>query len=188
MVTREAEAQAPPRRWVWAMRAATVVAVAAVVAILLNDATEFDLLAGLAAVAALFAAGVVWMVFAPIGCARYRRYGTVLIAPLAVVAGLGAYSVDAPDRVAWWLSKSSLTDAAHGNCAGDGGWYGVVRVRSVLRDDGGCLFRIGDGIGGLAYFPPGGGPPLGDRGAYEPVYTPYDGDWYAFTVDLHGGH
>ncbi|UGT55554.1 hypothetical protein [Nocardia asteroides] len=188
MVTREAETQAPPRRWVLAMRAATAVAVAAVAVILLNDATAFDLLATLAAVAALCTAGAVWMVCAPIGCARYRRYGDVLIAPLAVAAGLGASSVEAPDRVAWWLSATSLTEAARGNCAGDGGWYGVVRVRSVLRDDGGCLFRIGDGVGGLAYFPPGGGPPLGDRGAYEPVYTPYDGDWYAFTVDLHGGH
>ncbi|MFD5176640.1 hypothetical protein ACFWM1_12590 [Nocardia sp. NPDC058379] len=189
MTTVETGTVPPTRRWVSAMRASTVLAVGATVALLLDDATAFDLLITIAAVLALLVAGVVWLVCAPIGCARYRRYGTVLVAPLVVLAGIGAVAAGIPDRVAWWLSESALTEVARGRCAeSDAGWIGVIRVSSVADRDGGCLFGIGDSLGGLAYFPAGARPPVHVPTAYQPVYTPFDGNWYRYSVDVHDGH
>ncbi|MGS2810905.1 hypothetical protein [Nocardia sp. MW-W600-9] len=189
MTSVETATGTPPRRWVLVMRTSAAVAAGAIVALLLNDATEFDLLITVAAVFALLVAGVLWMVCAPIGCARYRRYRTVLIAPLVVLAGIGAAVAGIPDRVAWWLSESALTEAAQGPCdEAAAGWIGVVRVYSVTGRDGGCLFGIGDSLGGLAHFPAGARPPVHVPSAYQPVYTPFDGNWYRYSVDLHDGH
>ncbi|MFD6392599.1 hypothetical protein [Nocardia sp. NPDC060259] len=189
MTTVETEALPPTRRWVLAMRTSVTLATGAILALLLNDATEFDLLVVVVAVLALLVAGVLWMVFAPIGCARYRRYGTVAIAPLVVLIGIGIAAAGIPDRVAWWLSESAMSEAAHGSCDdADGGWVGVVRVSSIASRDGGCLFGIGDSLGGLAHFPAGARPPVHVPSVYRPVYTPFDGNWYRFSVDTHDGH
>jgi len=189
MTTVDTEAAPAPRRWVLAMRTSIVLAAGAIGVLVLNDATEFDLLVTVGGGLALLVAGVLWMVCAPIGCARYRRYGTVLVAPLVVSVGIGAAVAGIPDRVAWWLSESAVTEVARAGCDETrAGWIGVVRVHSVAASDGGCLFRIGDSLGGLAYFPDGARPPVHAPATYQPVYIPFDGNWYRYSVDLHDEH
>ncbi len=176
-----------PRRWRVAMRITTGAAIVAIVAMVVVDATHIDLFGWAVAVLILMASGLSWMILAPIGCARHREYRTVVTAPLVVLAGLGLVLLGVPEKVGWWLSKGSMTDAARSCRESDGAWIGVIRVGGVRPDDGGCRFTVDDMamIGGLAYFPPGTPPPdHGGRG-YEPVYTPYDGNWHRFVVTLH---
>lgn len=176
-----------PRRWSVAMRVTTGAALIAVLVVFVVDATHIDLLGWVVAVLMLLAAGLSWMILAPIGCARYRELRAVVAAPVVVIAGLGLAWFGVPEKVGWWLSSAAMTDAARSCQESEGAWFGVIRTSGVRPGDGGCQFTIDDMaiVGGLAYFPPGTQPPdHGGRG-YQPVYTPYAGNWYRFAVTLH---
>ncbi|MFD4459249.1 hypothetical protein [Nocardia sp. NPDC058480] len=176
-----------PRRWSMAMRITTGAAMVAIVVVLVVDATHINLLGWVAAVLTLLASGLSWMILAPIGCARYREYRAVIAAPVVVIIGVGLVWFGVPEKIGWWMSASAMTEAAHSCRESEGEWFGVIRTSGVRFDDGGCQFTIDDMaiLGGLAYFPPGTQPPdHGGRG-YQPVYTPYDGNWYRFAVTMH---
>ncbi|MEV0544486.1 hypothetical protein OG308_19130 [Nocardia salmonicida] len=176
-----------PRRWSVAMWVTTGFATVAIAVTLVVDATHIDLLGWVVAVVMLLACGVSWMILAPIGCARYREYRAVVVAPVVVIVGLGLVWFGVPDKVGWWLSSAAMTDAARNCRESEGQWFGVIRATGVRPDDGGCQFTIDDMAisGGLAYFPPGTPPPDHGGAGYQPVYTPYDGNWYRFAVTLH---
>ncbi|MFC6010606.1 hypothetical protein [Nocardia lasii] len=175
-----------PRRWRVLMGLTTGAVVVAIAELAVVDATRLDLLAGAAGVVILLAAGLSWMILAPIGCARYRQFRTVALAPLIALVGVAAVWFGLPERAGWWLSKSAMTEAAANCRESDERWIGIIRTWSTDPDAGGCRFTTGDGthLGGLAYFPPGTQPPDYGGAAYQPTYTRYDDNWYHFTVNL----
>ncbi|MFD3507919.1 hypothetical protein [Nocardia sp. NPDC058666] len=173
-----------PRVWQLAMRATTVVACLGIAVLLFELVTDYDLLALLVAGALLFVAGVAWMVLAPIGCAKFRQYRAVAIAPIVVAVGAGLVFSGLPDRLAWWLSEGSLTQAAQ-DCSDSGGdWFGVMYVDYVHRSDGGCGFSRYATNGGVAYFAPGTTPPDGPPQPYRYVYEPFAPNWYRYTMPI----
>ncbi|MFD6396942.1 hypothetical protein [Nocardia sp. NPDC060249] len=176
-----------PRRWSVAMRVTTGATLVSIAVMFVVDATHIDVLGWVFAVVMLLACGLSWMILAPIGCARYREYRAVVVAPVVVIVGLGLVRLDVPEKVGWWISAASMTDAAQSCEESEGEWFGVIRTYSVRSGDGGCRFTIDDMaiIGGLAYFPPGTPPPDHGGAGYQPVYTPYDGNWYRFAVTMH---
>ncbi|MFI1234965.1 hypothetical protein [Nocardia salmonicida] len=96
-----------PRRWSVSMWVTTGVAAVAIAVTLVVDATHIDLLGWVVAVVMLLACGVSWMILAPIGCARYREYRTVVVAPVVVIVGLGLvwFGVDVSSlSMTWRLS------------------------------------------------------------------------------------
>ncbi|WP_410877231.1 hypothetical protein [Nocardia sp. A7] len=175
------------RTWRVAMRITIGAAIVAIAAMFVIDATHIDLLAWAVPIVMLLAVGLSWMILAPIGCARYREFRAVVAAPVVVIVGVGLVLLGVPEKVGWWMSKGSMTDTARRCSKSEGQWVGVIRTRGVRPDDGGCQFAIDDMaiVGGLAYFPPGTPPPDHGGAGYEPVYTPYDGNWYRFAVTLH---
>ncbi|MFC9473579.1 hypothetical protein ACFTS5_15475 [Nocardia sp. NPDC056952] len=176
-----------PRRWSVAMRVTTGAAMVAIVVMLVVDATHIDVLGWVLAVVMLLACGLSWMILAPIGCARYREYRAVAVAPVVVIAGLGLVWFGVPEKVGWWISAGAMTDAAQSCRESEEEWFGVIRTDRVRSSDGGCQFTIDDMaiVGGLAYFPPGTPPPDHGGAGYQPVYTPYDGNWHRFEVTMH---
>ncbi|PKV98163.1 hypothetical protein [Nocardia fluminea] len=176
-----------PRRWSVAMRATTGAAMVAIAVMFVVDATHIDVLGWVLAVVMLLACGLSWMILAPIGCARYRQYRAVAVAPVVVILGAGLVWFGVPEKVGWWISAGSMTEAARNCPDSEGEWFGVIRTYSVRPGDGGCQFTIDDMamMGGLAYFPPGSPPPDHGGAGYQPVYTPYDGNWYRFAVTMH---
>ncbi|MFD3747845.1 hypothetical protein [Nocardia sp. NPDC058633] len=176
-----------PRRWSVAMGVTTGTAIVAMAIMFAVDATHINVLGWVLAVVMLLACGLSWMILAPIGCARYRRFRTVVAAPVVVIVGLGSVWFGVPEKVGWWLSAGSMTAAAQRCQSSEGGWFGVIRTIGVRPADGGCQVAIDSLaiVGGFAYFPPGTEPPDHGGAGYEPVYTPYDGNWYRFAVSMH---
>ncbi|MFC4372740.1 hypothetical protein ACFO5K_01400 [Nocardia halotolerans] len=187
MTTAEhAVARPTPRRWWSAMWATVVSALVGVVLLLVVAATRADVMIWVVGVLTLLMAGLCWLVLAPIGCARYRRYRLVSAAPVIVLAGAGLLVAQVPEKLAWGLSEGALTEAAHSCQESEAGWFGVLRIDRVRAADGGCQFSVaGISIGGLAYFPPQTSPPDHGGRPYTAVYTHYDGDWYEFDVIMH---
>lgn len=176
-----------PRWWSVAMRVTTGTAIVAIAVMVVVDATRIDVLWWVLAVVMLLAGGLSWMILAPIGCARYREFRAVVVAPVVVILGVAPVWFGVPAKVAWWISADAMTEAARDCRESAGAWFGVIRTDTVRSGDGGCQFALDDMaiIGGLAYFAPGTAPPdHGGRG-YQPVYTPYDGNWYRFAVTMH---
>lgn len=172
------------RTWQYAMRATTVASCFGTAVLLFEVVTDYTLTALLLAGAVLVAAGVAWMVLAPIGCAKYREYRAVMIAPIVVGIGVALVFSGVPDRLAWWLSADSFTRAAQVCAKGDATWFGVMHVDGIYPYDGGCLFAIYPTDGGVAYFAPGSRPPSGPPRPYAHVYERFAPNWYHFSTPI----
>ncbi|MFC9968983.1 hypothetical protein ACFVH4_32575 [Nocardia ignorata] len=172
------------RTWRYVMCATTVASCFGIAVLLFEVVTDFTLMALLLAGAVLLAAGVAWMVLAPIGCTKYREYRAVVTAPLVVGIGVALVFSGVPDRLAWWLSEDSFTRAARVCAKGGAAWFGVMHVDNVYPYDGGCIFAIYPTDGGVAYFAPGSTPPSGPPRPYEHVYERFAPNWYRFSTPI----
>ncbi|WP_066907714.1 hypothetical protein [Millisia brevis] len=180
-----------PRWWRLLVRRVIPIAVAVLFLVLLVASLPLypSLIVVVLALLPLLGLGLIWCVLVGVQVWKYRWDNGALIAPAVGLIMVAAIASGAMPRLGWEVSKGALTATAQ-SCAptSDTQWRGVYPVRSVDRDDDGCLLYMDTtflGPAGIAYRPEGvdrlGLPPgEGQIGYTEMPVGPTDGPWYQF--------